>query len=72
MCFAQVGSNLTVNGIDYYITDTFGEGMYESCKEVKFGTMNTRAMEFIGAGAKTFRGKMFLGSFEVIQKHTIT
>ncbi|KAL8523692.1 hypothetical protein ACS0TY_013599 [Phlomoides rotata] len=52
---AKVGNNLTVNGIDYYITDTFGEGMFESCKEVKFGTMNTRAIEFIGAGAKNFR-----------------
>lgn len=49
-------SNFTVNGIDYVITDTFGEGLYESCKEVKFGTMNTRAIEFIGAGAKNFRG----------------
>lgn len=56
-CSVQVGNNLTVNGIDYYITDSFGSGMYESCKDVKFGTMNTRAMEFIGAGAKNFRGK---------------
>lgn len=56
MCSLQVGNNLTVNGIDFYITDTFGEGMFESCKDVKFGTMNTRAIEFIGAGAKNFRG----------------
>lgn len=60
MCSVQVGTNSTVNGIDYYISDTFGSGMYESCKEVKFGTMNTRAMEFIGAGAKNFQGKMFI------------
>ncbi|KAG6434864.1 hypothetical protein SASPL_106508 [Salvia splendens] len=52
---AKVGGNSTVNGIDYYIADSFGSGMYESCKEVKFGTMNTRAMEFIGAGAKKFQ-----------------
>lgn len=31
-------------------------GLFESCKEVKFGTMNTRAIEFIGGGAKNFRG----------------
>ncbi|CAA2984524.1 Niemann-Pick C1 -like [Olea europaea subsp. europaea] len=53
--FYQVGNNSTVDGIDFYITDTFGEGMFESCKDVKFGTMNTRAIEFIGAGAKNFR-----------------
>ncbi|KAK8512630.1 hypothetical protein V6N13_082835 [Hibiscus sabdariffa] len=52
---SQVKNNSTVDGIDFYITDDFGEGLYESCKDVKFGTMNTRAMEFIGAGAKNFK-----------------
>ncbi|XP_019244879.1 PREDICTED: Niemann-Pick C1 protein-like isoform X2 [Nicotiana attenuata] len=52
---SKVKSNSTVDGIDFFITDTFGEGLYESCKDVKFGTMNTRAIEFIGAGAKNFR-----------------
>lgn len=52
---SKVKNNVTVDGIDFYITDTFGEGLYDSCKDVKFGTMNTRAMEFIGAGAKNFR-----------------
>lgn len=47
---------MTVNGIDFYINDAFGEGLYDSCKDVKFGTMNSRALEFIGAGAKNFRG----------------
>ncbi|KAI8549308.1 hypothetical protein RHMOL_Rhmol06G0015500 [Rhododendron molle] len=51
---SKVNGNLTVDGIQYYITDNFGEGMYESCAEVKFGTMNTLAMEFIGAGATNF------------------
>ncbi|GMJ02776.1 Niemann-Pick disease type C1-1 [Hibiscus trionum] len=50
-----VKNNSTVDGIDFYITDDFGEGLYESCKDVKFGTMNTRAIEFIGAGAKNFK-----------------
>ncbi|KAG9151287.1 hypothetical protein Leryth_002836 [Lithospermum erythrorhizon] len=53
---AKAGNKSTVDGIDYFITDSFGEGLYESCKEVKFGTMNTRAMDFIGSGAKNFRG----------------
>ncbi|XP_022747647.1 Niemann-Pick C1 protein-like isoform X2 [Durio zibethinus] len=52
---AKVKNNLTVDGIDFYITDAFGEGLYESCKDVKFGTMNTRALEFIGSGAKNFK-----------------
>ncbi|XP_051139854.1 uncharacterized protein LOC127257464 [Andrographis paniculata] len=51
----KVGDNSTVDGIQFYITDAFGEGMFESCKDVKFGTMNTKAIEFIGAGAKNFR-----------------
>lgn len=53
-----MSGNLTVDGIDYHITDTFGEGLYESCKEVKFGTMNTRAINFVGGGAQNFRGAL--------------
>ncbi|RYR41351.1 hypothetical protein Ahy_A08g037749 isoform B [Arachis hypogaea] len=51
----KVGGNFTVGGIDYYITDAFGEGLYDSCKDVKFGTTNSRAMQFIGAGAQNFK-----------------
>ncbi|XP_044489407.1 NPC intracellular cholesterol transporter 1 [Mangifera indica] len=51
---AEVNGNLTVDGIDYFVTKTFGEELYSSCKDVKFGTMNTRAIDFIGAGAKNF------------------
>ncbi|KAL1827885.1 hypothetical protein ACET3Z_006297 [Daucus carota] len=51
----EVNGNLTVNGIDYFLTETFGEGLYNSCKDVKFGTMNTKAMEFVGAGAQDFK-----------------
>lgn len=47
---------MTVDGIDFFVSDAFGEGLYDSCKEVKFGTMNTRAIDFIGAGATNFRG----------------
>ncbi|KAK9135670.1 hypothetical protein Syun_015000 [Stephania yunnanensis] len=52
---SKVNNNLAVNSIDFYVTDTFGEELYNSCKEVKFGTMNTRAMEFIAGGAKNFK-----------------
>ncbi|XP_018477401.1 uncharacterized protein LOC108848510 [Raphanus sativus] len=48
-------NNSTVDGIEYYITDDFGAGMYESCKNVKFGSSNSRALDFLGAGAKNFK-----------------
>ncbi|WRX15878.1 Ubiquinol-cytochrome C reductase hinge domain - like 2, partial [Theobroma cacao] len=28
-----VNRNLTVDGIDFYVSDAFGEGLYDSCKE---------------------------------------
>lgn len=52
---SKLNNNSTVGGIDYYVTDTFGEGLFDSCKDVKFGTMNSRAIEFVGSGAKNFR-----------------
>ncbi|KAH7523402.1 hypothetical protein FEM48_Zijuj06G0007300 [Ziziphus jujuba var. spinosa] len=57
---SKVNNNLTVDGIDFYVTDNFGEGLYDSCKDVKFGTMNSRALEFIGAGAQNFKGRRAL------------
>ncbi|KAK4751490.1 hypothetical protein SAY87_004972 [Trapa incisa] len=52
---SKVKENFTVDGIEFFLTEKFGEGLYDSCKDVKFGTMNTRALEFIGAGAQNFR-----------------
>ncbi|KAJ4962755.1 hypothetical protein NE237_022694 [Protea cynaroides] len=51
---SKVKTNLTVDGIDFYVTDAFGEELYNSCKDVKFGSMNSRAIDFLGAGAKNF------------------
>eukprot|EP00257_Ricinus_communis_P008945 XP_002527152.2 NPC intracellular cholesterol transporter 1 isoform X1 [Ricinus communis] len=51
---SEVCGNSTVDGIDYYLSDNFAQGLYNSCKDVKFGTMNTRALDFVGAGAKNF------------------
>ena len=48
-----------MDAIEFYITDAFGEGMYNSCKDVKFGTMNTQAIEFVAGGAKDFRGSSY-------------
>jgi Niemann-Pick C1 protein len=52
----QINSTTTVDGIDYYVTTNYGEELYNSCKDVKFGTLNTRAMDFLGGGAKNYKG----------------
>ncbi|RLM65939.1 Niemann-Pick C1 protein-like [Panicum miliaceum] len=58
----QINSTATVDGIDYYVTTNYGEDLYNSCKDVKFGTLNTRAMDFLGGGAKTYKEWLaFLG-----------
>eukprot|EP00252_Welwitschia_mirabilis_P020709 TRINITY_DN5121_c0_g1_i1.p1 TRINITY_DN5121_c0_g1~~TRINITY_DN5121_c0_g1_i1.p1 ORF type:complete len:1312 (-),score=235.79 TRINITY_DN5121_c0_g1_i1:193-4128(-) len=52
---AEVNNTATVNAITYYVTSMFSEGLFNSCKDVKFGAMNTRAIDFIGAGANNYR-----------------
>ncbi|MCH96848.1 niemann-Pick C1 protein-like, partial [Trifolium medium] len=54
----KVGGNLTVGGIDYFVSDAFGEGLYDSCKDVKFGSANTRAMDLLGGRAKNVKGHL--------------
>lgn len=51
----KASNNTTVDGIYFYITSSYGEELYNSCKDVKFGTMNTRAMDFIGGGAQNYK-----------------
>ncbi|CAI8600204.1 unnamed protein product [Vicia faba] len=51
----KVGGNLTVGGIDYFVSDTFGDGLYDSCKDVKFGTTNSKAIQFVGGGAQNVK-----------------
>lgn len=57
LLFSQIKNNMTVDGIDLYVTDAFGEALYDSCKDVKFGTMNTRALDFVGGGARDYKGR---------------
>ncbi|KAH9315626.1 hypothetical protein KI387_024253, partial [Taxus chinensis] len=47
--------NSTVAGITFFVTDTFGKELYNSCKDVKFGAMNTRAIDFVGGGARDYK-----------------
>ncbi|XP_047325787.1 NPC intracellular cholesterol transporter 1-like isoform X2 [Impatiens glandulifera] len=52
---SEVNGTSTVDGIDFLISHTFGEALYNSCKDVKFGTMNTRSLDFVGGGAKSVK-----------------
>ncbi|KAK3067471.1 niemann-Pick type C- protein 1 [Teratosphaeriaceae sp. CCFEE 6253] len=64
------GDKFLVTELDHLISDAFGGGFYDSCKDVKFGATGGRAMEFIGGGAKNYTSflkflgdkKPFLGS----------
>ncbi|KAK5113411.1 hypothetical protein LTR62_003511 [Meristemomyces frigidus] len=64
------GAKFLVTELDHLVSDDFGTGFYDSCKDVKFGATGGRAMEFIGGGAKNFTQflkylgdkKPFLGS----------
>lgn len=48
--------------LDQLISSTYGSGFYDSCKEVKFGGANSRAMDLIGGGAKDYHQLLkFLG-----------
>jgi len=51
-----------VTELDQLVSDEYGSGFYDSCKDVKFGPTNTNAMDFIGGGAKNYQELLnFLG-----------
>lgn len=51
-----------VTELDQLISDEYGSGFYDSCKDVKFGPTNSNAMTFIGGGAKNYTNFLaFLG-----------
>jgi Niemann-Pick C1 protein len=49
------GKNEMVTSVDFFVDPEFGEGFYNSCKEVKFSTTNGYVMDLIGGGAKNYR-----------------
>ncbi|KAF2670217.1 multidrug efflux transporter AcrB transmembrane domain-containing protein [Microthyrium microscopicum] len=64
----KAGKSL-VTELDHLVSDKYGEGFYDSCKEVKFGASNGKAMDLIGGGAQNYTDflnflgkKKFLGS----------
>ncbi|KAK4135014.1 multidrug efflux transporter AcrB transmembrane domain-containing protein [Trichocladium antarcticum] len=51
-----------VTELDQLISEDYGTGFYNSCKDVKFGPTNSRAMDLIGGGAKNYTQMLgFLG-----------
>jgi Niemann-Pick C1 protein len=51
-----------VTELDQLVSDEYGSGFYDSCKDVKFGAANSNAMDFIGGGAKNYTNFLkFLG-----------
>ncbi|KAI7895499.1 sterol-sensing domain of SREBP cleavage-activation-domain-containing protein [Mucor mucedo] len=46
--------DLVVDGVDYWVGEGFGSQFYDSCKDIKFGSSNGYAMDFIGGGAKNW------------------
>ncbi|KAL7788185.1 multidrug efflux transporter AcrB transmembrane domain-containing protein [Trichoderma ceciliae] len=59
---AEKNGKLLVTEVDQLISDEYGSGFYDSCKEVKFGGANSRAMDLIGGGAKNYHDMLkFLG-----------
>ncbi|KAI5807933.1 patched family-domain-containing protein [Peziza echinospora] len=48
--------------LDYFVSDEYGSGFYDSCKDVKFSATNGYVMDFIGGGAKDYESFLkFLG-----------
>ncbi|ROT36492.1 patched sphingolipid transporter [Sodiomyces alkalinus F11] len=53
--------------LDQLVSDQYSSGFYDSCKEVKFGSSNSKAMDFIGGGAKNYTQLLkFLGDEKLV------
>jgi Niemann-Pick C1 protein len=56
-----------VTELDQLISNEYGTGFFDSCKDVKFGPSNANAMDFIGGGAKNYTQLLkFLGDEKAI------
>lgn len=59
---AEKNGKMMVTELDQLISEEYGKGFYNSCKDVKFGPTNSRAMDLIGGGAKDYTALLeFLG-----------
>ena len=56
-----------VTELDHLVSDRYASGLYDSCKEVKFGASNGRAMDLIGGGASNYSQFLkFLGDKKLL------
>ncbi|KAI0129523.1 sterol-sensing domain of SREBP cleavage-activation-domain-containing protein [Xylariales sp. AK1849] len=56
-----------VTELDHLISKDYGTGFYDSCKDVKFGPSNSKAIDFIGGGAQNYTQMLkFLGDEKAI------
>jgi Niemann-Pick C1 protein len=56
-----------VQELDQLVSDEYGSGFYDSCKDVKFGPTNNNAMALIGGGAKNYEDFLaFLGKKSLV------
>ncbi|EFX05334.1 patched sphingolipid transporter [Grosmannia clavigera kw1407] len=59
---AKKNDKVLVTELDQLVSEEYGTGFYDSCKEVKFGPTNSKAMDLIGGGAKDYHELLaFLG-----------
>ncbi|KZT12544.1 multidrug efflux transporter AcrB transmembrane domain-containing protein [Laetiporus sulphureus 93-53] len=43
-----------VESVDFFVSEDFGRGFFNSCKDIKMGSTNGYAMDLIGGGAKNY------------------
>lgn len=56
------GDKYIVTELDHLISDDYGSGFYDSCKDVKVGATNGNAMDLIGGRAQNYTAMLkFLG-----------
>ncbi|KAL7750576.1 niemann-Pick type C- protein 1 [Sorochytrium milnesiophthora] len=41
--------------VDFWVAPSFGDAFFKSCRDVKFGSDNRFAMEFVGGGATSYK-----------------
>ncbi|KAK8098605.1 patched sphingolipid transporter [Apiospora kogelbergensis] len=63
----EKNDKLMVTELDHLVSKEYGTGFYDSCKDVKFGPANSKAIDFIGGGAKNYTELLkFLGDEKAI------
>ncbi|KAI9066747.1 multidrug efflux transporter AcrB transmembrane domain-containing protein [Trametes sanguinea] len=51
-----------VKSVDFFVSEQFGKGFYDSCKDIKMGATNGYAMDLLGGGAKDYHAFLkFMG-----------